>query len=163
MKTSTTKMKEGLLLTLALFASSLISCEKKDPVTMVSQETLLTDNVSKSWRITMSTRDTIKTLNATCKTTSVQNLDNKLVFTKGGAFRYDNGTITEDVSCQVNGCCSDLANLICLGFLIWLSTFEAPSIFLTAIIDPHHCYTFFFHLSIGYHHESYDYRLFLLS
>ncbi len=112
MKTSTTKMKEGLLLTLAVFVSSLISCDKKDPVTMVSQETLLTANVSKSWRITMNTRDTIKTLNATCKTTSIQNLDNKLVFTKGGAFRYDNGTITEDVSCQVNGCCTDLANLI---------------------------------------------------
>jgi hypothetical protein len=89
-----------------------ISCGQKDTVVPVSQEKLLTADASKSWRITASSRDTIKNISPSCKTNSIQKTDNKLIFTKGGAFRYDNGIILEDVSCQVTGCCSDLANLI---------------------------------------------------
>jgi hypothetical protein len=88
-----------------------ISCQKKEDALPVSQETYLTSDASKSWRIIANTRDTVKGLSPSCKTSSIQNTDNKFTFAKGGAFQYSNGTITNDASCQASGCCSDLANL----------------------------------------------------
>ncbi len=104
-------VKENHLLFYSLFLF-MIACGQKDSVIPVSQEKLLTADVSKSWRITANSRDSTKNLSPSCKTSSIQNTDNKLIFTKGGVFQYDNGTITEDVSCQISGCCSDLADLL---------------------------------------------------
>jgi hypothetical protein len=103
--------RKGLLVFTMLLFFTVISCEQKDEVTPVSKEKLLAGEVSISWRLTSSSRDTIKTLSPSCKTNSIKNADNKFVFSKGNAFEYDNGTITQDETCQVN-CCSDLADLI---------------------------------------------------
>jgi hypothetical protein len=104
--------KSRFLFYVLLFFLFTISCGQKDSVIPVSQEKLLTADASKSWRVTANSRDTTKNISPSCKTNSIQNADNKWIFTKGGAFQYDNGTIIEDVSCQITGCCSDLADLI---------------------------------------------------
>lgn len=96
----------------AIIFLGVTSCQPKNDVVPISPEKYLASDVSRSWRMTASTRDTVKNLNPSCKVSSIQNTDNKLIFKNGGAFQYDPGTITKDESCQVSGCCSDLANLI---------------------------------------------------
>jgi hypothetical protein len=87
------------------------SCQKKDDVAPVSQEKYLTADSSKSWNMIANTHDTVKNLSPSCKTSSIINKDNKMIFLKGGVFQFDNGTIQEDPTCQ-NDCCGDFANLL---------------------------------------------------
>lgn len=73
-----------------------------------SKADLLAGSTQKSWHLAARTPEPAE---ASCRTASAHSQDNTWTFYTNGTFTYDNGSITEDSTCDGPGCCSDLANL----------------------------------------------------
>jgi hypothetical protein len=113
--------------TIAVIAA--ISCSD-DKTKSPSKEELLAGSTSINWKLTYSSEDKYED-DESCTAGSTMSMDNVYTFKKGGAFQFDNGTITDGGDCDA--CCSDIVNST--GNWKIYSNSDSMSVFLNAMID----------------------------